>query len=106
MVIVAFDFDSINSDQIEILLNNSTDEESDGCARVAISGRDVGGNNRYDAYTIDGDYIYTMSICFRPSSSDEEANWENYYIDCLYRGCSFTRDVGEMDTYADYLERS
>lgn len=64
------------------------------------------GNNRYDAYTIDGDYIYTMSICFRPSSSDEEANWENYYIDCLYRGCSFTRDVGEMDTYADYLERS
>ena len=58
MVIVAFDFDSINSDQIEILLNNSTDEESDGCARVAISGRDVGGNNRYDAYTIDGDYIY------------------------------------------------
>ena len=97
---------SFNSDQIEILLNNSTDEESDGCARVAISGRDVGGNNRYDAYTIDGDYIYTMSICFRPSSSDEEANWENYYIDCLYRGCSFTRDVGEMDTYADYLERS
>lgn len=97
---------SINSDQIEILLNNSTDEESDGCARVAISGRDVGGNNRYDAYTIDGDYIYTMSICFRPSSSDEEANWENYYIDCLYRGCSFTRDVGEMDTYEDYLERS
>lgn len=97
---------SFNSDQIEILLDHSTDEESDGCARVAISGRDVGGNNRYDAYTIDGDYIYTMSICFRPSSSDEEANWENYYIDCLYRGCSFTRDVGEMDTYADYLERS
>ena len=97
---------SFNSDQIEILLNNSTDEESDGCARVAISGRDVGGNNRYDAYTIDEDYIYTMSICFRPSSSDEEANWENYYIDCLYRGCSFTRDVGEMDTYEDYLERS
>lgn len=97
---------SFNSDQIEILLNNSTDEESDGCARVAISGRDVGGNNRYDAYTIDDNYIYTMSICSRPSSSDEEANWENYYIDCLYRGCSFTRDVGEMDTYEDYLERS
>ena len=97
---------SFNSDEIEILLNHSTDEENDGCARVAISGRDVGGNNRYDAYTIDGDYIYTMSICFRPSSSDEEANWENYYIDCLYRGCSFTRDVGEMDTYEDYLERS
>ncbi len=33
---------SFNSDQIEILLNNSTDEESDGYARVAISGRDVG----------------------------------------------------------------
>ena len=97
---------SFNSDQIEILLNNSTDEESDGCARVAISGRDVGGNNRYVAYTIDDNYIYTMSICSRPSSSDEEANWENYYIDCLYRGCSFTRDVGEMDTYEDYLERS
>lgn len=96
--------DNVGSE--ELLLNHSTDEESDGNARVAISGKDFEDNNRYDAYTIDENYIYTMSICFRPSSSDEEANWENYYIDCLYRGCSFTRDVGEMDTYEDYLDRS
>lgn len=95
-----------DSNSVEILLNNSTEEESDGKARVAISGRDVVGNNRYDAYTIDENHIYTMSIFCHQSSSDEEANWENYYIDCLYRGCSFTRDVGEMDTYEDYLERS
>lgn len=57
----------------------------------------------YDVIRVDENYIYHMEVGF-PDTDDKELNDKmNYYVDCLYRMCSFSGGTYRPRTYDQFL---
>ena len=84
-----------------IILKKYMKDDSEGLGRLVY---DIPDEHLYCAMTFSDEDVYFMEIKTREPESDEEAKWMDYYINVLYRGCSFTRNVGEIYTYEEYLK--
>ena len=94
---------SLELDNVEVLLQEDEIKE-DGLVHGAVCGTGAQGEYSYFAISCNDNYVYIMSIYASYTDNSEEENLINYYIECMYRFCSFTRDVGEPRSYVEYLE--
>ncbi len=86
-----------------MILKRYPKDDDEGVGRLVY---DLPAKNIYRSYSFYKNKYYLLEIGERPSSSKKEARWMDYYINVLYRGCSFTRNVGKMYTYEEYLKEN
>lgn len=77
--------------------------KKDGLAHGVICGIGMGGENQYISIAADDNYTYYMYITIRHSGNEEEKKQMNYYLETMYRYCSFN-DTYSPRTYEEYLE--
>lgn len=85
------------------ILRQDTAVKKDGFAHGVICGIGMGGNNEYISIAANESYTYYMYIRTRHSSNEEEKKQMNYYMETMYRYCSFN-DTFSPRTYEEYLE--
>lgn len=85
----------------KILFREETDER--GFARGVLSGI-TDDQNVYASIAANGDYVYIMEVCTSFQHDSTKSTWVEYYIDCMYRYCSFSRRVGDPRSYEEYME--
>lgn len=84
----------------QILFREKTDDR--GFARGVLSGiSDT--QNVYASIAANEDYVYIMEVCTSFQHDTTKSTWVEYYIDCMYRYCSFSRRVGNPRTYDEYM---
>lgn len=84
----------------QILFREKTDDR--GFARGVLSGISET-QNVYASIVANEDYVYIMEVCTSFQHDTTKSTWVEYYIDCMYRYCSFSRRVGNPRTYDDYM---
>lgn len=89
-------------DSKEILLQEDSVQE-DGLVHGVVCGSTPENGNLYVALSSNEEYTYCMAIYSRHSSGKEENRQINYYIECMYRYCSFTRSTKSPRTYEQFL---
>jgi len=89
------------SQKEKILFREETDER--GFARGVLSGI-TDNQNVYASIAANDDYVYIMEICSSFQHDSTKSTWVEYYIDCMYRYCSFSRRVGDPRSYDEYME--
>lgn len=89
------------SQKEKILFREETDER--GFARGALSGI-TDNQNVYASIAANDDYVYIMEVCTSFQHDSTKSTWVEYYIDCMYRYCSFSRRVGDPRSYEEYME--
>lgn len=89
------------SQKEKILFREETDER--GFARGVLSGI-TDGQNVYASIAANDDYVYIMEVCTSFQHDSTKSTWVEYYIDCMYRYCSFSRRVGDPRSYDEYME--
>lgn len=85
----------------KILFREETDER--GFARGVLSGI-TDNQNVYASIAANDDYVYIMEVCSSFQHDSTKSTWVEYYIDCMYRYCSFSRRVGDPRSYDEYME--
>ena len=85
----------------KILFREETDER--GFARGVLSGI-TDNQNVYASIAANDDYVYIMEVCTSFQHDSTKSTWVEYYIDCMYRYCSFSRRVGDPRSYDEYME--
>lgn len=89
------------SQKEKILFREETDER--GFARGVLSGI-TDNQNVYASIAANDDYVYIMEVCTSFQHDSTKSTWVEYYIDCMYRYCSFSRRVGDPRSYDEYME--
>lgn len=89
------------SQKEKILFREETDER--GFARGVLSGI-TDNQNVYASIAANDDYVYIMEVCTSFQHDSTKSTWVEYYIDCMYRYCSFSRRVGDPRSYEEYME--
>ena len=89
------------SQKEKILFREETDER--GFARGVLSGI-TDNQNVYASIAANDDYVYIMEVCSSFQHDSTKSTWVEYYIDCMYRYCSFSRRVGDPRSYDEYME--
>lgn len=89
------------SQKEKILFREETDER--GFARGVLSGI-TDNQNVYASIAANDDYVYIMEVCTSFQHDFTKSTWVEYYIDCMYRYCSFSRRVGDPRSYEEYME--
>ena len=89
------------SQKEKILFREETDER--GFARGVLSGI-TDKQNVYASIAANDDYVYIMEVCTSFQHDSTKSTWVEYYIDCMYRYCSFSRRVGDPRSYDEYME--
>ena len=89
------------SQKEKILFREETDEC--GFARGVLSGI-TDNQNVYASIAANDDYVYIMEVCTSFQHDSTKSTWVEYYIDCMYRYCSFSRRVGDPRSYEEYME--
>lgn len=85
----------------KILFREETDER--GFARGVLSGI-TDDQNVYASIAANDDYVYIMEVCTSFQHDSTKSTWVEYYIDCMYRYCSFSRRVGDPRSYDEYMK--
>ena len=80
------------SQKEKILFREETDER--GFARGVLSGI-TDNQNVYASIAANDDYVYIMEVCSSFQHDSTKSTGVEYYIDCMYRYCSFSRRVGD-----------
>lgn len=70
-----------------------------------LAGADSDDENQklYHLLRVNENYIYYMTVGFPDTDDKELSDKMNYYIDCLYRMCSFGRGTYKPRTYDQFL---
>ena len=89
------------SQKEKILFREETDER--GFARGVLSGI-TDNQNVYASIAANDDYVYIMEVCTSFQHDSTKSTWVEYYIDCMYRYCSFSRRVGDPRSYDEYMK--
>lgn len=89
------------SQKEKILFREETDER--GFARGVLSGI-TDNQNVYASIAANDDYVYIMEVCSSFQHDSTKSTWVEYYIDCMYRYCSFSRRVGDPRSYDEYMK--
>lgn len=86
------------TDRNEILYKEDT-------GLFVIAGRQKGDTKQscYYLVRIENGYLYSMTIGYRHTSDKTEDKKQNYYIDTMYRMCSFGRGTYQPRTYQQFL---
>lgn len=88
------------SEKEQILFREKTDDR--GFARGVLAG--IGEEqNVYASIAANKDYVYIMEVCSSFQHDTTKSSWVEYYIDCMYRYCSFSRKVGDPRSYDEYM---
>lgn len=77
--------------------------EDNGIFVIAGRSKDDSNQSIYNLVRIENGYVYSMTIGYRYTSDKTETNKQNYYIDTMYRLCSFGRGTYKPRTYQQFL---
>lgn len=78
-------------------------KEENGVFVIAGQKKDNTNQALYYLVRIENGYIYSMTIGYRYTSDKTQDNKKNYYIDTMYRMCSFGRGTYQPRTYQQFL---
>ncbi|MDD7113892.1 MAG: zinc ribbon domain-containing protein [Lachnospiraceae bacterium] len=95
-----FAVNSLNN--VEVLLHEKEVQE-DGLVHGALCGRGENGEYVYIAISADEESTYNMVITAQQTDNQEQQKYIDYYMECMYRLCGFTRSTSPLRSFQEFV---